>query len=127
MADAKSDYLENKILDHVLKHVSYTSPTTVYLALFTSDPGDASGGTEVTGGSYARQAIAFNSASSGSSTSNGAVSFTSMPATTVTHFVIFDASTAGNRLYHGAFDASKTTNSGDTLTVPNTGITISEL
>ena len=41
-----SNYLENKILDHVLKNISYTSPTTAYVGLFTSDPTDAGTGTE---------------------------------------------------------------------------------
>ena len=42
-----SNYLENKLLDHILKNVSYTSPTTVYVGLFTSDPTDAGSGTEI--------------------------------------------------------------------------------
>lgn len=126
MADAKSDYLENKILDHVLKHTAYTSPTTVYCALFTSNPTDANSGTEVTGGSYARQAITFGSASSGSSTTTADLVFSGMPAATVTHFGIYDASSAGNLLYYGAFTASKTTTSGDTLTITAGNLTVSE-
>lgn len=127
MADAKSNYLENKILDHVLKNTSYTSPATVYCALFTAAPGETGGGTEVTGGSYARQSVTFSTASSGESHNSADVVFTLMPAATVTHFGIFDASTAGNLLYYGAFSASKTTTSGDTLTIPASGLSISEL
>ncbi len=52
-----SNYLENKVLDHVLRNTSYTSPTTVYVGLYTSDPTDAGSGTEVSGGSYARQVL----------------------------------------------------------------------
>ena len=55
-----TDYLEGKLSDHTVRHVSYTSPTTVYLALFTSATDDTGGGTECTGGSYARQAAAFS-------------------------------------------------------------------
>lgn len=51
MSMAKSDYLENKILDHVLNNTSYTSPTTVYFALFTSNPAEDGSGSEVLGGS----------------------------------------------------------------------------
>lgn len=127
MADAKSNYLENKILDHVLKNTSYTSPTTVYCALFTAAPGETGGGTEVTGGSYARQAVTFSTAASGESHNSADIVYTLMPAATVTHFGVYDASTAGNLLYYGAFSASKTTTSGDTLTIPASGLSISEL
>ncbi len=40
---SKADYLENKVLEHVLKNTSYTSPVTVYCALFTVAPTDAGG------------------------------------------------------------------------------------
>ena len=111
-----ADYAENKLIEHLVRHVSYTSPTTVYLALFTTATTDAGGGTEVTGGSYARQAITFGAASGGTCLNSVAVSFTTMPATTVTHAAIMDASTSGNMLMHGALTASKTTGAGDTLT-----------
>ena len=111
-----SDYAENKLIEHLVRQVAYTSPTTVYLALFTTATTDAGGGTEVTGGSYARQAITFGAASGGTCTNSSAVSFTGMPAATVTHAAIMDASTAGNMLMHGALTASKTVGAGDTLT-----------
>lgn len=112
-----SDYLENALLDHVFNGVAYTSPA-LWLALFTTDPTDANSGTEVTGGSYARQTISFGAASSGQVQNDAQVSFADMPATTVTHAAIFDASTAGNMLVHGALSASRTTNSGDTFLFP---------
>lgn len=111
-----SDYLENALINEVLRNTGYTPVATVYLALFTTATTDAGGGTEVTGGSYARQAITFGAPSNGTSTNTGAVSFTSMPAATVTHAAIMDASTAGNMLFHGALSASKTVGAGDTLT-----------
>lgn len=123
---AKSNYLEGKLLDHVLKNTSYTSPATIYLALFTSNPTDANTGTEVTGGSYARQTITFAAASNGTSATNANVSFSAMPATTVTYWGIYDASTAGNLLYYGQFDSPVTTSSGDTVTVSSGTLTISE-
>jgi hypothetical protein len=113
---ALSDYLENALLNEVLRNVGYTPAATVYLALFTTATTDAGGGTEVTGGSYARQAITFGAASGGMCSNTGAVSFASMPAATVTHAAIMDASTAGNMLFHGALTASKTVGAGDTLT-----------
>lgn len=113
---ALSDYLEAALLNEVLRNVGYTPPATVYLALFTTATTDAGGGTEVTGGSYARQSITFSAASGGATSNSGAVSFSSMPAVTVTHAAIMDASTAGNMLFHGPLTASKTVGAGDTLT-----------
>ena len=102
MAGSKSDYLENEILDHVLGGGDFTRPATVYLALFTVTPTDAGGGTEVTGGAYARVAVTNNAtnfpAASGGSKSIGA-QFDFPEATanwgTVVALGIFDASTAG--------------------------------
>lgn len=108
-----TDYLEGKLADHTVRHVSYTSPTTVYLALFTSATDDTGGGTECTGGSYARQAVAFDS----SWLNSGTITFTNMPSATVTHCALFDASTSGNMLYHNALGSSKVVPSGATLTV----------
>ena len=105
---AISNYLENELLDHVLKNAAYTSPTTVYLALYTSNPTDADSGTECSGGSYARQSITFGSVASGGTISNTAdITYTSMPATTVTHVGIHDHVSAGNLLFHGALSSSK--------------------
>lgn len=113
---ALSDHLEAALLNHVLRATAYTSPATVHLALFTTATTDAGGGTEVTGGSYARQAVTFGAPSAGAAANTVAVSFTLMPAATVTHAAIMDASTAGNMLFHGPLTASKTVGSGDTLT-----------
>ena len=53
-----SDYLEDKVLDHVFGGTSYTAPGTLYVALFTAAPSDSGGGTECSGGSYARKSMA---------------------------------------------------------------------
>lgn len=113
MADM-TDYLKNALRDAVLRNTAYTSPTTVYAALFTTATTDAGGGTEVTGGSYARQAITWTTGSAGACDNTAAVSFTGMPAATVTHFAIFDALTSGNMLLHDALTSSKTVASGET-------------
>lgn len=111
-----SDYLENAILNHVFRNTALTSPTTVYMGLFTVAPTDAGGGTEVTGGGYARQAVAF-SAPSGGAISNSAIEeFTASGANfgTIVAFGLFDAPTAGNLLAWGTI-TSATINDGDTL------------
>ena len=117
---ALSNYLENALINHVLRNSALTSPTTVYVALFTSDAGELEAGTltnEVSGGSYARQAVTFGAPTNGATSNTGAVSFTDMPAGTVTHAAIMDASTAGNVLFHAALTQSKTLNAGDTFTL----------
>ena len=110
-----SNYLEGALINAVLRNTSYTSPTTVYLALYTDDPTDADAGTEVSGNAYARQAITFGSPSNGVSTNSAAIEFPQATGSwgTVTHVGIRDASTAGNLLFHTALDASKTIATGD--------------
>ena len=116
---AFSNYLENKILLHVLSNTAYTSPATVYLGLHTADPTDAGTGTEVSGGSYARQS--FASTISGNAASNtSAIEFPTATATwgTVGWVAVWDNLTGGNLLFHGALTASKTIASGDVFRVP---------
>jgi hypothetical protein len=72
---AMSDYLELKVLDHVLGTTAYTMPTTVYVGLSTGSFADDNSGTELTGGSYARQSIAFDAAASGTTDNTAAVDF----------------------------------------------------
>jgi hypothetical protein len=125
MAGSKSDFLENELLDHVLGNAAYTAPATVWVALFTVDPSDSGGGTEVTGGSYARAEVTNNAtnwpAASGGAKANGtAITFVEATASwgTVTAFGIFDAVTAGNLLYWAELTVDKTIDSGDTATTP---------
>lgn len=117
---AMSDYLENKLLDHALGTASFTMPTQLYAAAYTAAPSDAGGGTQVTGGSYARVAVDFNAASGGATSAAADIEFPQATADwgTVTHFGLFDASTSGNLLLWGALTASKTIENGDQLIVP---------
>lgn len=109
---AKSDYLEEEILNHVLKNTAYTSPTAVYAALFTDDPDEDDSGVEVTGGSYARQEITFGSVSDGEVSNSAAITFSAVPEATITHIGVYDAVTSGNLLYHGALSSQVITSSG---------------
>lgn len=118
----KSDYLENKVLDHILGNTSYSPPGTIYFGLFTAAPSDAGGGTEVTGGSYARVGKTNNTTNfpnaSGGSKSNGTdVTFPTATASwgTVTHVGVFDASSAGNLLYWAPLTAPVTIPNGGSL------------
>jgi hypothetical protein len=112
-----TDYMENKIIDHMLRNQSFSPPATVYLALYTAAPGESGGGTEVSGGSYARQAVTLSAASGGASSNSADITFPTATADwgTITHCALMDASTGGNMLMYTALDASKTVNNGDTL------------
>lgn len=121
-----SNYLENALINGTLRNTTYTAPTTVYLALYTSDPTDADTGTEVSGTSYARQSITFGSPSNGASTNSAAIEFPQAGGSwgTVTHVGIRDASTAGNLLYHTALDASKTIATGDVFRIATGSLSV---
>jgi hypothetical protein len=110
-----SNYLENALINATLRNTSYTSPATVYVGLFTTDPTDAGTGTEISGGSYARVAVTFGAPSDGVTTNSGAVEFAQATASwgTITHIGILDALTSGNLLYHTALDVSKAIDTGD--------------
>lgn len=130
---SKSDYLEAAVLNEVLGGTAFSAPATVYVALFTVAPSDSGGGTEVTGGSYARAAVTNNSTNwpnaSGGSKSNGTlIAFPAATASwgTVVAFAIFDASSAGNMLYWGSLTTSVAVASGRTAQFQIGSITITE-
>lgn len=114
-----SNYLEDALINATLRNTAYTSPTTVYLALYTTDPTDADTGTEVSGNGYARQSITFGAPSNGVSSNTAAIEFPQATGSwgTVAYIGIRDASSAGNLLYHTALDASKTIATGDVFRV----------
>ena len=125
MAGNLTNYLENKLIDHFLGTTSYTMPADVYVALFTVAPSDAAGGTEVTGGSYARQIATFTAASSGATSNDSNIDFTGLPAATTVAIGIFDALTTGNMLLYGTLTTNKTTDAGDTLRIATGDLDIS--
>lgn len=114
-----SNYLETKVLDHVFTNTAYTSPSAVYVALFTSNPAEDGSGTEVSGGGYARQAGSF-SVSGNTATTTAAIEYPTATADygTVTHVGIYDALTSGNLLAYAALTASKNISSGDVFRIP---------
>lgn len=122
---AFSNYLENKVLDHVFGGNAYSAPGTLYLALYTSDPGDDNSGTECSGTSYARQTIAFT-VTNDTASNTSAVEFPTAGSSwgTITHVGILDALTSGNLLAHGALTASKVVAQGDVFRVPASDLDI---
>ena len=123
-----SNYLENALINATLRATTFTSPATVYVGLYTTDPTDAGTGTEVSGGSYARQSVTFGAPSNGVSTNSAAVEFPQCTSTwgTVSHIGILDASTSGNLYYHTALDSSKIIETGDVfkIAIGNLSVTL---
>lgn len=117
---AFSNYLEEKIVEHFLRNNAITPPTTVYVGLFQSDPGEDAGGTETAFTGYARQASAWTALDANGQTKNTAsVTFpangNASASVTITHICLFDAATAGNRLFYAQLTAPKTLSPGDVL------------
>lgn len=121
-----SNYLENALVNATLRNTTYTSPATVYVALFTTDPTDAASGTEVTGGAYARTSVTFAAPSNGASASSADCTFPTCTSTwgTVSHIGLFDASTSGNLLYHTPLDTSKLIETGDIFKIASGSLTV---
>jgi hypothetical protein len=114
-----SDYLENKLVDHVFGGSAYTAPGTIYLALFTANPGDDDSGTELSGNNYSRKAVSFT-VTDNAATNSAAVEFDAASGSwgTITHVGLYDASTSGNLIAHAALTASKTIAASDVFRVP---------
>lgn len=130
VAQSLSDYVENKIVDVILRGQTFTAPATVNIGLSTAACSDSSVGTEVTGGSYARVAVTSSlanwagtqgagttvaSSGTGGATSNNAVITFATPSAgwgLVTHYFAHDGT---NLLFCAALTTAKTINSGDTV------------
>ena len=112
-----SDYTENKIIE-VMRATNFTA-AAAYVALYTTDPTDADTGTEVNGGSYARQLAGLSVASGGASSNAADITFPTATAAwgTITHVGLRDAVTLGNLYMHSALDVSKTVATGDTFKI----------
>jgi len=121
-----SNYLENALINATLRNTAYTSPTTVYVSLYTSDPTDADTGTEVSGGSYARTSVTFDAPSNGVTQNSADVTFPTATASwgTVSHIGVHDASTSGNLLFHTPLDTAKTIDSGDIFKIETGNLTV---
>ncbi|GIM88896.1 phage tail fiber protein [Paractinoplanes toevensis] len=116
----------NRLLDASWGVASYTAPTgAMKLALVSVIGSNTAAGTEVTGGSYARQTITMGSASSGANASSVACNYTNMPATTTVGVDVYDSNGSPRRAWWGALTASKTTASGDSLSFAIGAITSS--
>lgn len=136
-----SDKLENAFIDWFFRAQAVgltgasaaagSGPANLYVGLLTAAPSDVGGGTEVSGGSYARVPVASaltawagtqsagsttaSSGTGGQTSNNAAITFPAPTASwgVVTHFGVYDAATVGNLLFWVALTAPKTINNLD--------------
>lgn len=117
-----SNYTESKLIDHILRNVAWASPATIYVALFTAvTDAEAGTGTEVAGGSYARQVATFIADTNGLTSNAGLITFPTATGNwgTITHAGLFDAVAAGNAIsVIKAIAAPKIINTGDIFRFP---------
>lgn len=117
MAGNLTDTAEALILDWINATGTPTRPSALKVRLMTADGDDDTAGTEVTGGSYTSKTVTFSAASGGSTSNSATLSFTGMPACTVTGLEIWDTEGTPRRLWYGTLTASKTVNAGDTFEI----------
>ena len=112
--------LETRVLQWALTNGSPARPTAWYIGLFTAAPGEAGGGTEVSGNAYIRKAVTFT-VSGNTASNNAAIEWPTATGSwgTVTHVAVFDAETTGNMLAYATLTASKTISTGDVLRIPS--------
>ena len=102
-----TNYLEDKIINHLFGDDTgasgadhYTAPTTWYVGLQTAAPADDAAGTEVSGGAYARQSVAWTLQTGGTAQASNTAALTFPAATTdwgtCTHAGVYDAVSGGN-------------------------------
>ena len=119
-----SDYLEDKVLNHVFGGNAFTAPSSLHVAVYTVAPSDTGGGTEVTGGSYARQTATFSVSGTNptNATNTSAIEYPTATAGygTVVAVGVLDASSGGNLLAYANLDSSKVISTGDVFRF-NTG------
>jgi len=111
---------ETHLLTYTFTATSVTRPTAWFIGLFTGAPGEAGGGTEISGNAYARKTVAF-SVSGNEATNSAAVEFAAASGGNwgaVSHLAVFDASSGGNMIVYSALSASKTINDGDAFRIP---------
>lgn len=122
-----SDYLESALINHVLRNVPFTSPTTVYVSLHSASPTDV-GGSELSGNGYARQSAAFDApgATDGLTQNTAQVKFTAAGGdwSEATHLGIYDALTGGNLLFWTPLDANRTATDTDSINVAAGALTV---
>lgn len=125
MADSLSNTAENRALDWLLGLTSTAPTTPMKVALVTAAGSDTAAGTEVTGGSYARQTLTVGAASAGATSNSADIVFTGMPACTVVGVEVWDTAGTPVRFWYGALTASRTVAAGDELRLTAASLALS--
>jgi len=123
-----TDYLENQLLAAVLNKGTFTGPTTLYVALFTSDPTEAgTEGVEVSDPAYERQVVIFSSAVDGTVKNTNLIEFPSSENGygIITHIGILDSATGGNILFYKQLDTAIVADAGVGVQIAIEGLTVS--
>ena len=120
-----SNTFETHTLNYLFTATSVTRPTAWYVALFTSNPDEDASGTEVSGGAYARQSVAFT-VSGNTASNSAAIEFPTATDSygTVTHIGVFDASSAGNLIAYAALTTSKAIDTGDVMRINSSDLDV---
>ena len=120
-----SNTFETHTLNYLFTATSVTRPTAWYVALFTSNPDEDASGTEVSGGAYVRQSVAFT-VSGNTASNSAAIEFPTATASygTVTHIGVFDALSAGNLIAYAALTTSKAIDTGDVMRIPSSDLDV---
>ena len=125
IADNLSNTGENRALDFILGNTATAPTTPLKVALVTANGDDATAGTELTGGGYARQSLSVAAAVNGATSNSADLVWTNMPAATVVGVEIWDSAATPVRLWYGALTASRTVAAGDELRLVAGSLTLS--
>ena len=124
----KTIYLDDNFLNVALRNIPFTPPAVIYVSLCTVAPGVGGGGTEVAGGSYARQTATFTVPSSGQCSNTVDILFpvASVAWGTVVAFALMDASSGGNMLYFGNLSTPRLVLVSDQIRFPMGQLVVAE-
>jgi hypothetical protein len=125
VADNLSTTAENRALDWILGLASTAPTTPLTVALVTANGTDSAAGTEVTGGSYARQNLSVAAAVNGATSNSADLVFTGMPAATVVGVEVWDNAGTPVRLWYGPLAETRAVLAGDELRLPAASLTFS--
>jgi len=125
----KTYYLDDNFLNAALRGIPFTPPASVYVALYTVAPGVGGGGTEVAGGSYARQTVTLTAPVNGQCSNTADVLFpvASLSWGTIVSFALLDASSGGNMLYFGNLSTPRLVLVSDQVRFPNGQLIVQEV
>jgi len=121
-----STYLENSLINHLLRNTSFASPSPVYVALYTVAPTETRAGIEVSGNGYVRQAAAFTVSGSYAFNTN-LLTFpeaTGNWGTVVGVSIMDGASSSANMLFWGDIDNATTINAGENYIINSHMLTL---